>query len=68
MKKKPAVQEVLDNISDYSEEDLSNLRGTHFPKWIREVLVEYKNRDGKTPEMIAQEVANQMVAASFKKT
>lgn len=60
MKKKPAVQAVLDNIDAYSEEDLLSLRGNQFPKWIREELVKYKNRDGKSPELMAQIFAAKM--------
>lgn len=62
MKKKPAVQAVLDNIDDYSIEDIENLKGSHFPKWIRKVLVTYKKRDGRDPELIAAAIANKMVS------
>lgn len=65
MKKKPAVQAVIDNIDDYSIEDIENLRGSHFPKWIRKVLVKYKSRDGLTAEQTALQIANKMMAASL---
>lgn len=71
MNKKPAQQEVLDNIADYSIEDLENLRGSVFPKWVRQALVkikeqelEYIARGGKTPEQAAAELAAQMREAS----
>lgn len=63
MKKKPAVQAVLDNIDSYTEKELEDLRGNQFPKWIREALVEYKKRGGKTPEASAFEIAMQMIKA-----
>lgn len=65
MKKKPAVQAVIDNIDDYSIEDIENLKGSHFPKWIRKVLVKYKDRDGLTAEQTALQIANKMMAASL---
>ena len=37
MKKKPALQKILDNLNSYSEEELANIKGQ--PKWIREQLV-----------------------------
>lgn len=61
MKKKPAIQAVIDNIDNYSIEDIENLKGNHFPKWIRKVLVKYKNRDGKTAEQIALNIANKIM-------
>jgi len=70
MKKKPAQQEVLDNIADYSIEELENLRGSVFPKWVRQALVKIKEqelefiaRGNKTPEQVAMELAAQMVSA-----
>ncbi len=65
MKKKPAVQEVIDHIDDYSVEDLENLKGSQFPKWIRKVLVKYKHRNGKTSEKTAMDFANQMTKSSL---
>ncbi len=67
MKKKPAVQAVIDNIDDYSIEDIENLRGSHFPKWIRKVLVKYKGRDGLTAEQTALQIANEMMAKQLEK-
>lgn len=43
MKKKPALQKILDNLNSYSEEELANIKGQ--PKWIREQLV--KRRKGE---------------------
>lgn len=42
MKKKPAVQQVLDNLENYTVEQLTNLQGSHFPQWIRDALVRKK--------------------------
>ena len=42
MKKKPAVQAILDNIDNYTVEQISNLQGSHFPQWIRDALVRKK--------------------------
>jgi len=72
MKKKPAQQEVLDNLADYSIEQLENLRGNVFPKWVRQALVKIKEqelefiaRGHKTPEQAAMEFATQMMKASL---
>jgi len=72
MKKKPAQQEVLDSISDYTIEDIENLRGNAFPKWVRQALVKIKEgelefiaRGGKTPETAAEELAAIMTKASL---
>ena len=40
MKKKPALQEILDNLNCYSEEDLATI--TSQPKWIRDQLIKRK--------------------------
>lgn len=65
MKKKPAQQEVIDNIDDYTIEQLENLKGSTFPKWVREALVKYKHRGGRTPEDIAIAFANEMTNATL---
>lgn len=72
MKKKPGQQEVLDNIGDYSIEQLENLRGSVFPKWVRQALVKIKEKEleneargGKTPEQVAMEIASEMMRASL---
>lgn len=67
MKKKPALQAVLDNIDNYSDEDINNLTGTHFPTWIKEQLLELRKRGGKTAEDEAERIAALMIAASQKK-
>ncbi len=41
MKKKPALQEILDNLDSYSDEEIENLKDQ--PKWIREQLLGRKN-------------------------
>lgn len=67
MKKKSDVQEVLDNLENYTENQINELSGTHFPMWIKEELINLKKRNGKTPEEEAQRIANIMIAASQKK-
>ena len=42
MKKKPEVQAVLDNLDNYTVEQLANLEGSHFPQWIRDALIKKK--------------------------
>lgn len=66
MKKKPAVQQVLDNILSYSDEDINNLSGPHFPQWIKDQLLERKKRNGKTADDVAEEIAQKMIEASRK--
>lgn len=67
MKKKKEVQDVLDKISDYSDEDIDNLTGPHFPQWIKDQLKKLNKRGGKTSEDIANEIAAKMIAASQRK-
>lgn len=64
MKKKSAVQHVLDNLSDYTEQQITELTGTHFPQWIKDELLELKKRNGKTSDDVAFEIAMKMIAAS----
>lgn len=64
MKKKPALQQVLDNISSYSDADIDNLQGPHFPQWIKDQLKELRKRNGRTADDIANEIAQKMIAAS----
>lgn len=45
MKKKPAQQEVFDNIDNYSEEQIRALPSNHFPQWIKDALVRLKEND-----------------------
>jgi hypothetical protein len=56
MKKKPAQQEVLDNIEKYSDEDIDNLTGPHFPQWIKDELKELNKRGGTTAEAEAERI------------
>ena len=54
MKKKPALQKILDNLENYSEEEINKLSQ---PKWIREELkvrLERKIRNVLTPIEIAK--------------
>lgn len=65
MKKKPAQQEVLDNIQNYSEQDIENLSGSHFPQWIKDALVRTKQGMAQGDiEARAFEIAQRMNAAS----
>lgn len=64
MKKKPELQAVLDHIEEYSDEDIDNLSGPHFPQWIKDQLKKLNKRKGRTSEDIANEIAAQMIAAS----
>lgn len=66
MKKKPELQAVLDNIANYSDEDINDLSGPHFPAWIKEQLLELRKRGGSTAEDEAQRLAALMIAASQK--
>jgi len=73
MNKKPAQQEVFDNIANYSIEELENLRGNVFPKWVRQALVKIKEqelefvaRGNKTPETVATELAIRMTNAALE--
>ncbi len=72
MKKKPAQQKVLDNLESFSIEQLEELRGNQFPKWVRQALVKCKEKElefiargNKTPEQVATELATQMMKASL---
>ena len=64
MKKKPALQAVIDNINSYTIDQIEELSGSHFPSWIKEQLHELKKRDGKTAEQSANEIADMMIRAS----
>lgn len=66
MKKKADLQKILDNIENYTGEDINNLSGTHFPQWIKEQLLDLKKRNGKTSDDVAEEIAAKMIAASRK--
>ena len=68
MKKKPALQQVLDNLTQYSADDIEALTGSHFPRWIKDQLLELRKRNGKTSEDIANEIAEKMIAASQRST
>lgn len=66
MKKKPELQQVLDNIKNFTDEQINDLSGPHFPQWIKDQLVELKKRNGRTAEDVANEVAAKMISASQK--
>lgn len=66
MKKKPELQRVLDNLPNYSVDEISQLSGPHFPQWVKDQLVELKKRNGRTSDDVAQEIAEKMIAASRK--
>ena len=67
MKKKPELQSVLDNISNFSDEQIDELSGSHFPQWVKDQLKKLNKRGGKTSDEIAQEIAEKMIAASQNK-
>lgn len=61
MKKKPALQKILEFINDYSIEDIEQLNQ---PKWIREQLVKIKNSTTEGDILLsAEEIADQMLAS-----
>ena len=65
MKKKPDVQAVLDNLDNFTIEQIANLSGSHFPQWIRDALVRKKEgRSRGDIEARAEEIAARMIAAS----
>jgi hypothetical protein len=66
MKKKPEVTKIINNMDSYTAEQLGELRSTHFPLWIREELIKLKNRNGKSSENIAFDIAMQMIAKTQK--
>lgn len=58
MKKKPALQAILDTLDNYSIEELESIKGQ--PLWIRQQLVKLKETDGADPGISAEEMANMM--------
>ncbi len=65
MKKKPDVQVVLDNLDDYTVDQISNLSGSHFPQWIRDALVRKKEgRSRGNVQARAEAIAAKMIEAS----
>ena len=68
MKKKPDVQIVLNNLDNYTVDQLANLQGSHFPQWIRDALVRKKEGSAKGDVIArAEEIARQMNEASGAK-
>ena len=61
MKKKSDVQLVLDNLDDYTVDQLANLQGSHFPQWVRDALVRKKeNMSRGDIEARAVDIAERM--------
>lgn len=56
MKKKPALQNILDNMDDMTWEEIDAIRQ---PKWIKDILYKMKHGGGNlmTPESIAMSMA-----------
>ena len=57
IKKKPALQAILDDLDNYSIEELEQVKGQ--PLWIRQQLIKLKENNGD-PEISAEEMANMM--------
>lgn len=66
MKKKPELQQVLDNISNYTNDDIDALTGTHFPLWIKVELKELTKRGGTNADDEAERIAAMMIKSSQK--
>ncbi len=65
MKKKPDVQAILDNLGNYTVEQLCELKGSHFPQWVRDALVRRKQGTSKSDILSrAEQIAEQMNAAA----
>lgn len=62
MKKKQHVQDVLDNLQDYTEDEINCLPNVQ--QWIKDELIELKKRNGKTADDAAYDIAMKMIAAS----
>jgi hypothetical protein len=61
MKKKPDVQAVLDDLDNYTVDQLTNLQGSHFPQWIRDALVRKKECTTKGDiQSRAEDIAERM--------
>ena len=45
MKKKGRQQEVLDNLDNYTKEQIELLDGPHFPRWVKDALLRLKEND-----------------------
>ena len=61
MKKKDDVKFVLDNLDNYTEEQIQNLSGSHFPQWIRDALVRKKKDINKGDiQARAEDIAERM--------
>lgn len=63
MKKKPALQAILDNFDNHTADELRDIKGQ--PLWIRNVLVDLKTRNFngeiQTATMNAEKNANEMM-------
>jgi len=70
MKKKPALQAILDHLDQYTAEELETIHGQ--PLWIRQILVKMKTGtlDSKTQEeaaIIAVSIADKMTKNSVER-
>lgn len=66
MKKKPALQAVLDKLDELTVEDLTSLPDQ--PLWIREQLVKLKQRNGLTSSQVAEQLADRMMQSAPQQT
>lgn len=62
MKKKPALQKILDNLDSYTTAELLTLKDQ--PAWIRKELVDLKKRGGKSSDQSADSLADMMEQAT----
>jgi len=58
MKKKPALQKILDTLDDYTVEELESINGQ--PLWIRQQLIELKTRGDVNVDVTAEQFADMM--------
>jgi len=58
MKKKPSLKKIIENLNNYTIEELENIKGQ--PLWIRKQLVDLKKRDNIAPEISAEQMADAM--------
>ncbi len=65
MKKKPALQAIIDNLDAYTEEQLSKVGGQ--PLWIRQCLVNLKQNNGEFA-LTRDEIADAMAVPNSIQT
>jgi hypothetical protein len=66
MKKKPALQAVLDKLDEYTVEQLTSLPDQ--PLWIRTQLVKLRQRNGLTSSQVAEQLADRMTLPAPQQT